>query len=69
MQEAAVRAKGCYLTAKQVRDVLQSTATAMPAYQPWEVGAGALDITAAIQKAKDVPAVIFPDVWMCPGLA
>jgi serine protease AprX len=69
IQQAAVEAKGCYLTAKQVREVLQSTATPMPAYQPWEVGAGALDITAAVEKAKDVPAVIFPDVWMCPGLA
>jgi serine protease AprX len=68
IQQAAVEAKGCYLTAKQVREVLQSTATPMPAYQPWEVGAGAVDITAAVQKAKAVPAVIMPDDWMCPGL-
>jgi serine protease AprX len=68
MQEAAVKAKGCYLRASQVQEALRSTATAMPGYQPWEVGAGALDITAAIQKAKDMPAILSPDDWMCPGL-
>jgi serine protease AprX len=68
MQEAAVKAKGCYLRTFQVHEALRSTATAMPGYQPWEVGAGALDIAAAVQKARDMPALIAPDPWLCPGL-
>jgi subtilisin family serine protease len=68
MQEAAVRAKGCYLRTFQVQEALRSTATAMPGYQAWEVGAGALDITAAVQKAREMPALIAPDPWLCPGL-
>jgi serine protease AprX len=65
MQEAAVKGSGCYLTADQVIDILRSTATPMPGYQPWEVGAGALDITAAVNASRG-GGPFSVDPWMCP---
>jgi serine protease AprX len=65
MQEAAVKGSGCYLTWDQVVDILRSSATPMPGYQPWEVGAGALDITAAVNAAS-AGGPHSEDPWMCP---
>lgn len=65
MQEAAVKANGCYLPTSQVIDILRSTADPMPGYESWEVGAGALDVKGAIARAEaGGPASIDP--WMCP---
>jgi len=55
MQQAAFEAKGCYLTTEQVREILRQTATSMPGYEAHEVGAGALDATAAIWGARFAP--------------
>jgi serine protease AprX len=66
MQQAAVRAKGCYLTAYQVRDILRATATAIPGTNPWDVGAGAVDITSAVYAAISAPRIFSENPWMCP---
>jgi serine protease AprX len=66
MQEAAVKEKGCYLTASQVVNILKSTASPMPGYESWQVGAGALDITAAVAAARSAERVASIDPWMCP---
>ncbi|MFN2545642.1 MAG: S8 family serine peptidase [Actinomycetota bacterium] len=69
MQQAAVQAKGCYLTTAQVRDILGSTATSMPGYAQWQVGRGDVNITAAVLSARSAPAIHNPEPWMCPGSA
>lgn len=66
MQQAAARAKGCFLTTSQVQSILTSTATPMGGFAAWEVGAGALDVTAAVQAAEVAPLVPSVEPWMCP---
>jgi serine protease AprX len=65
MQEAARKGSGCYLSAQQVSSILRSTATPMQGYASWEVGAGALNVTAAVHAASGGGAPN-PDPWMCP---
>lgn len=65
MQQAAVKASGCYLTAHEVVDILRSTADPMPGYQTHEVGSGALDVTDAVARAS-AGGGPSPDPWMCP---
>jgi serine protease AprX len=70
MQEAAVEAKGCYLTARQARDILLASSTWMPRFEEWEVGAGALDVTMAVHQARSAPTPPPPHAnasWICPG--
>jgi serine protease AprX len=67
MQQAAVEAKGCYLTYDQVEAILWQSATAMPGYSEWQVGAGMVDATAAVQLARVYPRVFSPDHWQCPS--
>jgi serine protease AprX len=66
MQEAAVKANGCYLTAARVMSILRSTADPMPGLQAHEVGSGALDVKGAISQARSGGSSS-PDPWMCPG--
>lgn len=69
LQEAFLAEKGCYMTPDQVEDVLTLTATTLD-YEKAEVGAGALDITAAITEALDPekwPAAPSREPWMCPS--
>lgn len=66
MQEAAVKATGCYLPADQIIEILRTTASPMAGLESWEVGAGALDVTAAVDAAIAAPKVPSPDPWMCP---
>lgn len=67
MQQASFEAKGCYLQPHQVHEILRQTATSMPGYEAHEVGAGALDATAAIWGARFAP-VTAPtwDEIFCP---
>ena len=65
MQEAALRGSGCYLSAGEVEQILQSTATSMPGYARHEVGAGALNVPAAVSAASGGGG-FSPDPWMCP---
>ncbi len=65
MQQVAVEASGCYLTAHQVLDILRSTADPMAGYQDHEVGAGALDVTDAVARAS-VGGPRSIDPFMCP---
>lgn len=44
------------LTPAQVKDVLVATATKMPGYDEWEVGAGYVNAFAAVDKAKNLSA-------------
>lgn len=65
MQQAALEAKGCYLTAAQVEEVLRFSAS--PLGRPaWEVGAGMLDITEAVQWAQVWPKVSSREKYICP---
>jgi subtilisin family serine protease len=66
MQEAAVDAKGCFLTFTQVRQLLRDTATPMGA-AAHEVGSGALDATAAVWGGRFAPPVSSRNSWECPG--
>lgn len=66
MQEAALDATGCFLGPWQVREILQQTASAMTGYGRWEVGAGAVDATAAIQAARSAGTPQSRDPWNCP---
>ena len=66
MQQAAYDAKGCFLTTQQVRDILQQTASSMPGYAEWEVGAGAIDATSAVWGARFAPKVQTRNWWDCP---
>ena len=66
MQEVAVRAKGCYLTAAQVREILAATASPMPGYEAWEVGAGMIDVTLAVEYAEFWPKITSREKYMCP---
>ena len=70
MQEAALDAKGCFLSYAQVREILQQTATPMPGYAEWEVGAGMIDVTAAVWGARFAPKVGHRlNPWECPPAA
>lgn len=51
MQEAAHTSLGRWLTPVEVRNILQNTATAMPGYQQYSVGAGYVNALAATQAA------------------
>ena len=51
MQQAAHAQLGRYLTPLEVRNILQNTATAMPGYQQYSVGAGFVNAFAAVQAA------------------
>jgi hypothetical protein len=51
LQEAAHSARGTWLTPEEVRNILQNTATPMPGYQQYAVGAGYVDAFAATQAA------------------
>ncbi|MCU1603298.1 MAG: hypothetical protein JWO22_4007 [Frankiales bacterium] len=52
MQQAAKAKKGRYLTPLEVRNILQNTASAMPGYQQYAVGAGYVNALAATQAAQ-----------------
>jgi serine protease AprX len=67
MQEAAVKANGCYLAAERVINILRATADPMPGFQAHEVGAGALDVRGAVSAARS-GGPSSSDPWMCPGL-
>ncbi|MDX6218291.1 MAG: serine protease AprX, partial [Frankiales bacterium] len=54
MQQAALAKKGRYLTPLEVRNILQNTATAMPGYQQYAVGAGFVNALAATQAAQSL---------------
>lgn len=51
MQQAAHASRGRWLTPLEVRNILQNTATAMPGYQQYSVGAGYVNALAATQAA------------------
>jgi hypothetical protein len=51
MQQAAQARLGRYLTPLEVRNILQNTATTMPGYQQYAVGAGFVNAFAAVQAA------------------
>ena len=51
MQQAAKAGLGRYLTPLEVRNILQNTATPMPGYQQYAVGAGFVNAYAAVQAA------------------
>jgi len=51
MQQAAHASRGTWLTPLEVRNILQNTATPMPGYQQYSVGAGYVDAFAATQAA------------------
>ena len=51
MQEAAHDSLGRWLTPREVRNILQNTATPMPGYQTYAVGAGYVNAFAATQAA------------------
>ncbi|MCW2672012.1 MAG: hypothetical protein JWP14_601 [Frankiales bacterium] len=54
MQQAALARNGRYLTPLEVRNILQNTATAMPGYQQYAVGAGFVNALAATQAAESL---------------
>ena len=66
MQEAAREGSGCYLPATDIANILRSTASPMDGYESWEVGAGALNVTAAVNAASGGGG-FSPDPWMCPS--
>lgn len=66
MQEAALDARGCFLTAKQVGQILTETATPVGSYAEHEAGAGALDATAAVWGAISAPNVTSGWPHQCP---
>jgi subtilisin family serine protease len=68
MQEAALKGSGCFLTLDQVVDILRSTADPIDGYEAHEAGAGALNITAAV-NASQGGGPFSPDEWMCPPAA
>jgi serine protease AprX len=68
MQEAARKGSGCYLPAAAIANILRSTATPMFGYASWEVGAGALNVAAAVNAASGGGG-FSPDPWMCPPAA
>jgi serine protease AprX len=51
MQQAAQSSLGRWLTPLEVRNILQNTASSMPGYQTYAVGAGFVDAFAATQAA------------------
>ena len=51
LQQAAHATRGRWLTPLEVRNILQNTATPMPGYQQYAVGAGYVDAFAATQAA------------------
>ena len=65
MQQAAVEAKGCYLTVDQVHEVLTASATPMDE-AVWDVGAGMIDTSLAIDYAELWPKKFFPETYLCP---
>lgn len=65
MQQAAVDAKGCYLTVRQVHEVLEASAT--PMTEPrWQAGAGMIDTSLAIAYAQAWPKKAYPETYLCP---
>lgn len=66
MQQAALDARGCFLTSRQVKQILAATATPMEGYATWEAGAGALDATAAVLAGRTAPIIPPIDEFMCP---
>lgn len=66
MQQGALEAKGCFLTSDQVKEVLTQTATPVGDRASWEVGAGALDATAAYWGAVFAEKVTTSEPWVCP---
>ena len=56
MQQAAQARLGRSLTPLEVRNILQNTATAMPGYQQYAVGAGFVNALAAVQAATTATA-------------
>jgi subtilisin family serine protease len=66
MQDAAVRAKGCFLTVEQVHEVLEASATPMDDAR-WNVGAGMIDASLAITLAEVWPKKSFRETYLCPG--
>jgi serine protease AprX len=67
MQQAARDAKGCFLSADQVQEILRQTAAPMAGYASWQVGYGAVDPAAAVAAARSTPRIWSPDTWNCPG--
>lgn len=68
MQQAQRDRTGCFLTPTQVETILRASATHIPGYQSWEVGAGVLNATSAVLMAQSSPRMVNPDPWMCPDL-
>lgn len=66
LQQSFLARTGCFLTPGQVRDALMATATPLPGYARHEVGAGAVDATAALAAVAKLKPVLNPDPWMCP---
>lgn len=65
IQHAAHDETGCYLEAFQIREILRTTATPVDG-ERWEVGAGAIDVPAAVQAAREHERNASRDPWMCP---
>ncbi|MGH2710205.1 MAG: S8 family serine peptidase [Actinomycetota bacterium] len=65
MQSAALKGSGCFLTSAQVMDILRSTADPISGYDRHLAGAGAIDVTAAVNASRG-GGPFSPDPWMCP---
>lgn len=66
IQEDARKRTGCFLRVSQMQYLLADTASAMAGYEPWEVGAGALDVVEALTEARELTRSFSPDPWICP---
>jgi serine protease AprX len=66
MQQAAVEAKGCFLSPQHVKLILRQTAKPMNGYQGWQVGAGFINAEAAVASAISADRFDSPDPWNCP---
>lgn len=65
LQEAAREATGCHLLPEEVRELLESTASRVADRAPWEVGAGILDVDAAVTAAAGLETLPPRPEWMC----